>query len=112
MFSRPKLRIDGGFGQASQIQPDSIPEHLRVEWRLTIHEGHRKPQLFCIELTRGSNVGHKELGFGGKKLRLGHSFSAHITHNMDSFPGKGTGLRPKTIFPWHVHASSTVPQLS
>ena len=85
MFSVPKLRIDCGFGQTSEIQPGSIPEHLSVEWRLTINEGNSEAELFCIELTCGFNVGAKELGFGGKKYRFGQSFSLCITHSVESF---------------------------
>jgi len=85
MFSVSKPRIHCGFGQTSEIQPGSVPENLSVEWRLTIDEGNRKPQLFRIELTRGSNVCDKELGFGGKKCRFGQSFSVYVIHSVNSF---------------------------
>ena len=70
----------------SDIQPGSIPEHLSVEWRLAIDEGNCKPELIRIELTRGSNVGDKELRFGVKKCRFGQSFSEYIVHSVDCAP--------------------------
>ena len=107
MFSVAKIRSDCGFVQMPDIQPGSIPEHLSVEWRLAKDEGNGKPQLFRIELTRGSNVGDKELRFGGKKCRFGQSFSEYIVHRVDRAP-RSTEEQDVAVRVRNLEAAKTV----